>query len=227
MKVIENIVYPFKRAESLINYSIPETASDVTLVLGHGRYNDMNQPLLKFLSTELPKEKVNLVRFNYPFAENPRDIVTRKRCRKVYETVLEDVCAELPESKYLFLGGRSLSAMIAAGLHTENASGYVFLSWPLHFRGIQVPLSRKMLFQLKKPMLFVSGTEDPFCDRGKLELMIGALNPHARLMLIPETGHSLELLRKGKRTQEEIDHEIAEILLWFMSDVIENLKKND
>lgn len=226
MRVIENIIYPYKKAETLINYTIPDKPSDVTLVLGHGRYNDMNQPLLKYLSGELPKEKVNLVRFNYPFVENPHTLITPKRCKSVYQSVLDDITTELPGTEYLFLGGKSLSAFISAALHSDKALGYVFLSWPLHLRGIRIPLSRKNLFSLKKPMLFISGTEDPFCDRGKLELLAGSLNPFARLMLIPETGHSLELQGKGKRTQEEIDQEIAEIILWFMSDVIENLKKN-
>lgn len=226
MRIIENIIYPYKRAETLINYAIPDNPSDVTLVLGHGRYNDMDQPLLKYLSGAFPKEKVNLVRFNYPFVENPHTLVTPERCKIVYQAVIDDITTELPMTKYLFLGGKSLSAYTSAGLRSDKALGYVFLSWPLHLRGLRIPLSRKNLFRLKKPMLFVNGSEDPYCDRGKLELLVGALNPFARLMLIPETGHSLELQSEGKRTQEEINLEIAEIILWFMSDVIENMKKN-
>jgi uncharacterized protein len=226
VKVIENIIYPYKGAETLISYSVPDHPSDVTLILGHGRYNDINQPLLKYLSNALPEEKVNLVRFNYPFVENPRLLVMRRSCRLVYKAVLEDIKGELPDSKFLFVGGKSLSAVVAAEVAPKNAAGYVFLSWPLHLPKIHIPFPRKMLFQLQKPMLFVNGSEDTYCDRGKLELMVGALNPFARLMLIPESGHSLELLREGKRKQEEIYHEISEIVVWFMSDIIENMKKN-
>jgi hypothetical protein len=75
-------------------------------------------------------------------------------------------------------------------------------------------------------MMFVSGTEDKYADRGLLELLMGALNPHAHLMMIPNTGHSLELLNEEKRSQDDLNKEIADILLWFMSDVIEKkLKK--
>ena len=75
-------------------------------------------------------------------------------------------------------------------------------------------------------MMFISGTEDKFADRGILELLMGALNPYAHLMMIPNTGHSLELLHEETRTQEELHKEIADILLWFMSDVIEKRMKN-
>lgn len=227
MSEIKNIIYPFRKTESLITYNLPDVPSDVTLVLGHGRYNDMNQPVLKALAEHLPKENVNLVRFNYPFVDNPNVRIGKSRCRTVYKWVLEDVKTELPASKFCFIGGKSLSAAIAAHIAQEYVNGYVFLTWPLHTPRIRIPFSRKALFTLKKDMLFISGTEDPFCDRGKLELLVGALNPYARLMLIPETDHSLELLRETKRSQEEIYREIGEILVWFMSDVIEKQKKKN
>ena len=74
-------------------------------------------------------------------------------------------------------------------------------------------------------MMFISGAEDKFADRGLLELLMGALNPYAHLMLIPEAGHSLELPDGTKRSQEDLYKEIADILLWFMSDVIEKKVK--
>ncbi len=227
MKHIENIVYPYKKAELLIDYRLPDTPSDVTLLLGHGRYNDMNQPLLKYLSETLPKENVNLVRFNYPFAEDNKKFVSKNKCKKAYLAAIEDVREELPGTKFLFAGGKSLSAMISAVAAPEDVSGYVFLTWPLHTPRIKIPFSRKMLFSLKKPMMFVSGTKDPFCDRGKLELLVGALNPYANMMLIPDAGHSLELPDEKKRTQKDVYKEIADILLWFMSDVIEKRTKSN
>jgi hypothetical protein len=226
MKHIENIVYPFRKAEILIDYMIPDTPSDVTLLLGHGRYNDMNQPLLKYLSTVLPKENVNLVRFNYPFVEHHRPFISHRKCMIAYRAVLDDIMGELPATKFLFAGGKSLSAHLSAKLDPPEVTGFVFLSYPLHLPKIRIPFSRKKLFALKRPMLFVNGSEDSFCDRGQLELLMGALNPYAHLLLIPETGHSLELRDTEKRTQEELNKEIADIILWFISDVIEKKMKN-
>ncbi|MBN2780689.1 MAG: hypothetical protein JXR21_01855 [Candidatus Marinimicrobia bacterium] len=226
MKHIQNIVYPYRNAELLIDYTLPDIPSDVTLVLGHGRYNDMDQPLLKYLSTVLSKENVNVVRFNYPFTETRPRIISLRRCMTAYRAVLEDLQGELPGTKFLFAGGKSLSALISSRLNPQNASGFVFLSRPLSTPGIRIPIPHKPLFRIKKPMLFVNGAEDTLSDRGRLELLMGALNPHAHLMLIPEAGHSLELLPGAKRSQEELYKEISDVLLWFMSDVIEKQLKN-
>jgi predicted alpha/beta-hydrolase family hydrolase len=227
IKKIQNILYPFKKAEVLVDYSIPETPSDVTLVLGHGKYNDMNLPLLEYLSKHLPAEKVNVVRFNYHFTEKISPVISKKKCRIVYQQVLEDVKHELSGSKFLFVGGKSLSSIVSSEINDPDATGYIFLTYPLHLPGIKIPFSRKALVSLKKPMMFVSGTHDKFADRGLLELLMGALNPYAHLMLIPDTGHSLELLNEDKRSQDDLHNEISDILLWFMSDVIEKRVKNN
>src|SRR6056297_3587579 len=96
MKKIENIIYPFDKAETLISYSLPDTASDITIVLGHGKYNDMTQPLLAYLANTLPRENVNVVRFNYPFVDGANKFRKRKKCLDVYHQVLDDVRSECP-----------------------------------------------------------------------------------------------------------------------------------
>ena len=226
MKNIQNILYPYKKSKLLIDYNLPDKPSDVTLVLGHGKFNDMYIDLFNYLKNLLPKENVNFVRFNYPFTEHATRVISRKKCKIAYQAVLENVQSELPNSKFLFIGGKSLSAIIASQLENVEVTGYAFLTYPLHLPTIRIPFTRKSLFKLKKPMMFISGTEDKFADRGILELLMGALNPYAHLMMIPNTGHSLELLHEEKRTQEELHKEIADIFLWFMSDIIEKRMKN-
>ena len=129
MKKIQNILYPFKKSEMLIEYHLPDTPSDVTLVLGHGKFNDMTLPLFNALAEILPKENVNFVRFNYPFVENPGRFGSIKQCLQVYQAVLEDVHQELPGNKFLFEGGKSLSAVVASRLNDPVASGFVFLTY--------------------------------------------------------------------------------------------------
>ncbi|MCF7833001.1 MAG: hypothetical protein K9N05_05455 [Candidatus Marinimicrobia bacterium] len=226
MKKIQNIIYPYKKSELLIDYHLPDKPSDVTIILGHGKFNDMNIDLFIYLKDYFPKENVNIVRFNYPFTEHVTRVISRRKCKIAYQAVLDDVRSELPDTKFLFIGGKSLSAIIASQLENVEAAGYAFLTYPLHLPVIRIPFTRKSLFKLKKPMMFISGSEDKFADRGMLELLMGALNPYAHLMMIPNTGHSLELLHEEKRTQEELHKEIADILLWFMSDVIEKRMKN-
>ncbi|MCK4530868.1 MAG: hypothetical protein KAU44_06785, partial [Candidatus Marinimicrobia bacterium] len=130
MKNIQNILYPYKKSELLIDYNLPDKPSDVTLVLGHGKFNDMYIDLFNYLKNLLPKENVNFVRFNYPFTEHATRVISRKKCKIAYQAVLEDVQSELPNSKFLFIGGKSLSAIIASQLEDVEVTGYAFLTYP-------------------------------------------------------------------------------------------------
>ncbi len=221
----QNIIYPFKKSEFLIEYNLPEKVSDVTLILGHGRYNNMNIPLYDYLAGILPSENVNFVRYNFPFVDNPKNKVNKSNYKVCYEAIMDDVHHELPDTKFLFVGGKSFGALMSSKYNNKDAAGFVFLTYPMHFPFMKIPISRKALFEIKRPMMFVSGSEDKYADRGQLELLMGALNPYAHLMLVPGADHSLELLNKGKRSQDDLHKEIAEILLWFMSDVIEKKLK--
>ena len=224
-KRYQNIIYPYKKAEILIEYNLPEKPSDLTLILGHGRNSDMYMPLYEYLAKKLPEENVNFVRYNFPFVDNPRNRIKQKKCVESYKAIMDDFHHELPQNKFLFVGGKSFGALMSSRYKNNKATGFVFLSYPLNLPFMKISLSRKALFEIKRPMLFVSGTEDRYTDRGKLELLMGALNPHAHLMLIPNTGHSLELQSVDKRNQEDLNMEISDILLWFMSDVIEKKMK--
>lgn len=225
IKQYQNILYPYKKSEILIEYNLPEQSSDVTLILGHGKYSDMYFPLYEYLAKQLPKENVNFVRYNYPFIDNPKNKPNKNKVKESYKAIMDDVKHELPNTKYLYVGGKSFGALMSSRYKNKDACGFVFLTYPLHSSFLKLPIKKRSLFKIKRPMMFISGTEDKYADRGKLEMLMGALNPYAHLMLIPNTGHSLELLNQEKRSQEDLHKEISEILLWFMSDVIEKKMK--
>lgn len=221
----QNILYPYAKAEMLIEYNLSEKPSDLTLILGHGKCSDMNFSLYNRLAEVLPKENVNFVRYNYPFVDNMQAKFKYKQAVKCYQAIMDDVTHELPDTKYFFVGGRALGALISSRYNNKAACGFVFLSYPLHTAFWKLPINYRALFQIKRPMLFISGAEDKCAKRSKLELLMGALNPHAHLMLIPDTGQTLELMNEEKRSQEDLDKEISDILLWFMSDIIEKKMK--
>jgi predicted alpha/beta-hydrolase family hydrolase len=211
-----------------INEAQPKK-SNVTLIIGSGYYNSMNERLLNFLSDHLVKENVNVIKFDYPFVNKKFKMFWGiNHFKSIYKKVFEFIQDKKEFSNdYFFVGGKSLSSIVSTKIVSDKIKGYLFLGFPQKVTFLKIPLSNRSLFTLKKPMFFIQGTNDKYMNNKKMELLVGALNPYARLMLIPEADHSLKLLSDTKRSQKDVDREIADIILWFLSDVVnKNINKN-
>ncbi|MEA1986413.1 MAG: alpha/beta family hydrolase [Candidatus Marinimicrobia bacterium] len=224
---MEKIIISKNKSISISIKIAKNKKSNVTLIIGPGYHHSMNENLLEYLSDKLIEEKVNVVRFDYPF-KNPKFkmIFGLNSFVDIYEKVFEYIRNKDEfKNDYFFIGGKSLSSAVASRINSDKIKGYLFLCFPQKVTFLKIPISNKSLFRLKKPMFFIKGTNDEYSDNRKMELLVGALNPYARLMLIPDTNHSLKLLSTEKRKQSELNKEIADIILWFISDVINNDKK--
>ena len=214
-----------KIVKILFNIAEPRK-SNVTLLIGPKCHSCMNGRLLNYLSNYLVKENVNVVRFDYPFVNKK---IRRTLGINSFETIYRKVFHFIEQrdefrNNYFFVAGESSSAIIASKIISHKIRGYIFLGYPQKAPFfLKIPLPNKLLFELKKPMFFIQGTNDEYSDNEKIELLVGALKPYARLMLIPEADHSLELLSTNKRSQENVDKEIADVILWFLSDVTNKL----
>lgn len=211
-----------------INEAQPKK-SNVTLIIGSGYYKSMNERLLNFLSDHLVKENVNVIKFDYPFVNKKfKMFLGINHFKSIYKKVFEFIQDKKEFSNdYFFVGGKSLSSIVSTKIVSDKIKGYLFLGFPQKVTFLKIPLSNRSLFTLKKPMFFIQGTNDKYMNNKKMELLVGALNPYARLMLIPEADHLLKLLSDTKRSQKDVDREIADIILWFLSDVInKNINKN-
>lgn len=203
--------------------------SNVTLIIGPGYYKGMNDELLNYLSDYLIAENVNVIKFDYPFANKKIKIFLGiDHLKKIYKKVFGYIQSkEEFKNDYFFIGGKSLSSIVSSRIISDKIIGYLFLGYPQKVTFLKIPLPSKLLFALKKPMFFIQGTNDKYSDNKKIELLVGALNPYARLMLIPETDHSLKLLSNTKRSQKNVDKEIVDIVLWFLSDIVnKNINNN-
>ncbi|MEA3500341.1 MAG: alpha/beta family hydrolase [Candidatus Marinimicrobia bacterium] len=203
--------------------------SNVTLIIGPGYYKSMNDRLLNYLSDYLVTENVNVIKFDYPFTDKKiKMFLGINNLKNIYKKVFEYIQSKEEFSNdYFFVGGKSLSSIVSSKIISDKIKGYLFLGFPQKITFLKIPLPKRSLFALKKPMFFIQGTNDKYTDNKKIELLVGALNPYARLMLIPETDHSLKLLSNTKRLQKDVDKEIADIVLWFLSDVVnENINNN-
>jgi predicted alpha/beta-hydrolase family hydrolase len=66
------------------------------------------------------------------------------------------------------------------------------------------------LYDIKVPMLFLSGTRDTFAERPLLEKVVNGIGNHATLIWTEGGDHSLKVGRKGANTLEAAVEEIQE-----------------
>jgi predicted alpha/beta-hydrolase family hydrolase len=128
-----------------------------------------------------------------------------------YRAVIHDVLAE-HKPKRLIIGGKSMGGRVASYIAKDvpEVEGLVFLGYPLHPPGRQDQLRDEHLYDLKNPMLFISGTRDTFAERALLESVVAKIGKHAKLVWIEGGDHSLKTGKKGTDSLaiavNEIDH---------------------
>lgn len=138
------------------------------VVLGHGAGADLRSEFMEFFATAISERGLAVVRFNFPYTEmsgrRPPD-----KMDVLVETFREVVSASAKRTGSppgpLFVGGKSLGGRVASVLCAQRyvtPTGLVFLGYPLHAPDKPTELRSDHLAQIRRPMLFVQGSRDPF-----------------------------------------------------------------
>jgi predicted alpha/beta-hydrolase family hydrolase len=165
-----------------------------TLVLAHGAGAGHDQPWMRRVARGLADRGVRVITFNFPYTASGRKIPDR---RPVLEASFREawIRATARARGPVLAGGKSLGGRIAsqvaagAALSPEPA-GLVFLGYPLHPPGKPDRRRDQHLPDISVPMLFVSGTRDPFGSPEEMTALTDDL-PRARLHLVDGGDHSL------------------------------------
>ena len=209
----------------------PVAAGETTpnLALTHGAGGNRDTPGLVALAEDLAGRGVRTVRFNLPGAEAGRKRPDRaERAIACVAAVAGWVAERYPGP--LFVGGRSFGGRMASLLLADGDSGLarsiagaVFLAYPLKPPGKpEVPPERKEhLGRIGVPMLFVSGSRDPFAPRELLEPVVAAAG--GDLCWIEGGDHGFRVakavLTETRRTAGEVRGEIAGAVADFITAV--------
>jgi predicted alpha/beta-hydrolase family hydrolase len=200
----------------LVSVSVARNPRSSTVaVIAHGAGGTMNSPAIKGLQRRLA-ESVTSVRFNFVYSERRKRSPDRQAALVAcWRSVAEWVRKELEPEK-LFLGGRSMGGRMASYLVAEGypCAGLYFVAYPLHPPGRPDQQRKDHLAAIDAPMLFVSGTNDSFARRELLEPVAASLG--ARLHLIEGADHGFKVPKKLGRTTEEIEDEVARVVLAFV-----------
>src|SRR6516162_3270497 len=131
----------------------------------------MNSPFMTYFHTELANRGFLSAKFDFEYMEAKRRVPdSQPKLQVRYRSVIDEVVMQ-HQPERLIIGGKSMGGRVASYIASDipQVSGLVFLGYPLHPPGKPDQLRDQHLYALKIPMLFVSGTKDPFAGRELLE----------------------------------------------------------
>ncbi len=194
------------------------------LVLGHGAGAPMTHPFMERLAGALAEEGISTLRYNFAYMEagRKRPDYIRRLLAVVRSALLagRDCAGELP----LLAGGKSMGGRMTSTLVAERAQaasgelaepaaqdlrGLVFFGFPLHAPGRRESVRGEHLAHVPCPMLFHQGTRDRLADLGLLGPLLESICTRATLHVVEGGDHSLGMLKRSGRTQDEVLAEVA------------------
>lgn len=97
-----------------------------------------------------------------------------------------------------------------------EASGLVYLGYPLHAPGKPEKLRDEHLYGITTPMLFLQGTRDTFATPGILADVVARIGPNAVLQWVEGGDHSFAVAGK-KRDADEVGASLAAPVAVFIA----------
>ena len=186
---------------------------DTAIILAHGAGQGMNSPFMSYFHEQLAERGFLTIKFNFEYIDQKRKMPDpQPKLQARYRTVVSEVIAGHKPQRVI-IGGKSMGGRVASYIagDTPGVQGLVFLGYPLHPPGKQDRLRDQHLYDLKLPMLFVSGTKDTFAERSLLERVVGKIGDRATLMWIEGGDHSLKM---GRADKESLPRAVEYVASW-------------
>ncbi len=185
------------------------------VLMAHGAGNDMHEALLSFLAVGLAARGCGTLRFNFPYRSEGRGRPDSQRVlERTWLAAAEWARRRTDiETETLLAGGKSMGARVASQLGGAGqlaVDGFLFWGYPLHAPGKTHQLRDGHLDAIRAPMLFMTGTRDPFCNLDLMRPVIKRLGNRAVLEIIEAGDHSFRVPRKAGRSQEAVYADILE-----------------
>ncbi|CAG2240846.1 Testis-expressed protein 30 [Mytilus edulis] len=211
-----------KKYEACLTYYNDPAKISYGIILTHGAGGDMNHKQLVGIAEKLAKAGYLVLRFTC----KGLNLAYRT---KVFTGIVDYVKENYPHLKGCFIGGRSMGSRAAVGVccdskMTDFLQGVICLSYPLHKPNDFKQLRDGPLYDVTKPVLFVSGTDDNMCDQ---ELFLPVLDHMTKSQVhwIEGGNHGLEI--KGKPSEDivlEIDLVIRTFIQECLTDKLKRTK---
>ena len=194
------------------------------VIFAHGAANDMNNPLIQFVSRGLALVGYVTLRFNFLYKEKGKKSPdSQAKLVQTWQSVYRFLSThpkfgtETIVACGKSMGGRVASQMVAEGL--LPVSKLVFLGYPLHAPGKKEQLRDAHLYTIPIPMLFLAGTRDTLCDLNILKTVLDRLKAPWDLEVIESGDHSFRVPKPHPVSQEDTYAQILlAVLGWLKRD---------
>ena len=193
------------------------------VILAHGSNNDMFHPLLAHMANVLAEAGYLCMRFNFLYRDEQRRTPDSDGALEVSWVYVYEFLKNHPLYKpaSIVIGGKSLGGRIASGLVSNNlvqAAGLIFLGYPLHPAGRRDELRDAHLYRIRVPMLFFVGSNDPYCNVGRLSEVLARMDALSSFEVIDGGDHSFALPEPSEASEKEIYARIlGKTLSWLRS----------
>jgi predicted alpha/beta-hydrolase family hydrolase len=191
-------------------YSSEQPAAQASLILAHGAGAGQRSPFLVSFARALSERGLDIVTFNFPYAEQQRRVPDRRPVLDAcYDAIILKTRQQLPSARdALFIGGKSMGGRIATQVAAADpalpVAGLVLLGYPLHPPGRPTERRDAHLGDVRRPMLIVQGSRDTFGTPAEFEPLMATLSPAPTLHVVESGDHSFKITRGGKAGQESV-----------------------
>jgi predicted alpha/beta-hydrolase family hydrolase len=191
----------------------PESPSGDSLILTHGAGGNAQMGLLVALAEVFAGAGFAVLHCDLPFRQQrhfgPPRPGDAARDRQGLKHAITAVRRLFPGR--LYLGGQSYGGRQASILVAEEpklADGLLLLSYPLHPPGHPEKPRTQHLPKIEVPVMFVSGTHDPFGTIDEIEAARKLIPAKSLLLPVEGAGHDLGF--KGKKRREDLPAVVLE-----------------
>lgn len=226
--ITRNVSIPVGNAESVSGIlAAPEDvdpAKTMGVIFAHGAANDMNNPLIQFVSRGLALAGYVTLRFNFLYKEKGKKSPdSQAKLVQTWQSAYRFLSTH-PEfgTKTIVACGKSMGGRVASQMAAEGllpVSKLVFLGYPLHAPGKKDQLRDAHLYTIPIPMLFLAGTRDTLCDLNILKTVLDCLKAPWDLEVIDGGDHSFRVPKSNPVSQVDTHAQILlAVLGWLKRD---------
>jgi predicted alpha/beta-hydrolase family hydrolase len=186
-----------------------------TFMYAPGAGSNVYDPFGGKLSAAFTASGIEVIRFQFPYAEAKRRLPDRTPVLEATWTAAISQCRQA--NLKLAVGGRSMGGRIASQVvaRGESVDALVLFAYPLHPPDQPGNLRTKHLPEIAVPTLFISGTRDEFGTPDELATAV-AMVPGARLFRLEGANHGFGPVKGAGRTKDEIEVEALGAAMEFL-----------